>query len=136
MGWDYVKISRRARESFLVIPDLGWETVGESFVVIPNLMWEMAPRLGSCMASGVGDWAFMEAFPDLYSIAHAKDASVAKQLELCSDSHKWNVSFNRVAHDWYVDVSFLFLNLLGEISFSSHELPCRYQRPPTVSKRR
>jgi hypothetical protein len=97
MGWDYVKISGEARESFLVIP---------------NLMWEMAPRLGSCITSGVGDWAFKEAFPDLYSIAHAKDAFVAKQLELCSDSHQWNVSFNRAAHDWYVDVSFLFLNLL------------------------
>jgi hypothetical protein len=41
-----------------------------------------------------------------------KDASVADYLELSNDSHKWNVSFIRDAHDWEVDVFALFFNFL------------------------
>jgi hypothetical protein len=37
---------------------------------------------------------------------------VADYLELSSDSHQWNVSFIRDAHDWEVDVFASFFNLL------------------------
>jgi hypothetical protein len=44
------------------------------------------------------------AFPSLFGIASVKDASVAANLEVLSDSNQWNVSFSREAHDWEVDV--------------------------------
>lgn len=47
--------------------------------------------------------ALKEAFSDLFSIASAKDASVATHLEFYDGSNQWNVSFNRAAHDWEVD---------------------------------
>jgi hypothetical protein len=44
------------------------------------------------------------AFPVLFGIACAKDASVAANLEFLGGSIQWNVSFVRAAHDWEVDV--------------------------------
>jgi hypothetical protein len=40
---------------------------------------------------------------------------VANHLQLSSDSHKWNVSFIRAAHDWEVDSFSSFFNLLYSI---------------------
>jgi hypothetical protein len=51
-----------------------------------------------------GDVARKEAFPVLFGIALAKDASVAAQLKLYGSSNQWNVSFARVTHDWELDV--------------------------------
>jgi hypothetical protein len=51
-----------------------------------------------------GDTALKVAFPALFGIAHVKDAAVADNLEHLGDSNQWNISFNREAHDWEVDV--------------------------------
>lgn len=45
------------------------------------------------------DKTLKEAFPDLYGVACAKDASIAAYLELSSGSSQWNVSCARVAYD-------------------------------------
>ncbi len=41
-----------------------------------------------------------------------KDAFVAVYLELSGDSNSWNIRFARAAHNWKVDVSTSFFNLL------------------------
>jgi hypothetical protein len=52
------------------------------------------------------------AFPELFSIAHFKDAFVADLLQLSSDSYQWNINFIRAAQDWEVDFFTTFFNLL------------------------
>jgi hypothetical protein len=47
-----------------------------------------------------GDTIRKEAFPVLFGIACAKDASVANNLELLGGSNEWSMSFSREAHDW------------------------------------
>jgi hypothetical protein len=59
--------------------------------------------------------ALKEAFPDLYDIACAKDASVATHLELFGGSNKWNIRFTRAAHDWEVDVIASFFRVLYSV---------------------
>jgi hypothetical protein len=59
-----------------------------------------------------GDTAVKIAFPILFSIACAKDAFVADNLEVLGGSNKWNVSFSREAHDWEVDVFASFFQVL------------------------
>jgi hypothetical protein len=59
--------------------------------------------------------ALKEAFPDLYGIACAKDASVAAHLEILGGSNQWNVSFARAAHDWEVDVFASFFRVLYSV---------------------
>jgi hypothetical protein len=59
-----------------------------------------------------GDKALKEAFPVLYGIVCAKDASVAAHLKFSGDFNQWKVSFVRAAHDWEVDVFASFFNLL------------------------
>jgi hypothetical protein len=56
--------------------------------------------------------ALKEAFPDLYGIACANDASVAALLELFNGSIQSNVRFARVAHYWEVDVLASFFRVL------------------------
>lgn len=51
-----------------------------------------------------GDIVLKEAFPALFKIARAKDASVADNLELLGDSKQWSLSFSREAHAWELDV--------------------------------
>lgn len=45
-----------------------------------------------------------EAFPVLFGIDHAKDASIVDNLEFLGGSTQWNVSFAREAHDWEVNI--------------------------------
>jgi len=59
-----------------------------------------------------GEKALKEAFPNLYSCACVKDASVVVQLELSSGSLQWNISFIKATHDWKVDVFTSIFNLL------------------------
>jgi hypothetical protein len=59
-----------------------------------------------------GDVALKEAFPTLFRIARAKNASVASSLEFFGGSNQWNVSFARTADDWEVDVFASFLQVL------------------------
>jgi hypothetical protein len=54
--------------------------------------------------------ALKEAFPDLFGMAHAKDASA--HLEFYGGSNQWNVNFARVVHDWEVDVFASFSQVL------------------------
>jgi len=44
------------------------------------------------------------AFPYLFAIACAKDASLVAHLELYGGSNQWNASFVKAAHDWEVDI--------------------------------
>jgi hypothetical protein len=56
-----------------------------------------------------------EAFPDLYGIAHVKDALVAVHLEFYGGFNQWNMSFARAAHDWEVYVFFSFFRVLYSV---------------------
>jgi hypothetical protein len=46
-----------------------------------------------------GDTTLKVAFPTLFGIARAQDASVADNLEFLGGANQWNVSFSRTAHD-------------------------------------
>jgi hypothetical protein len=61
-----------------------------------------------------GDQALKAAFPfpNMFSLAQCKDASMANHLVLLSDFQRWNVNFLRVTHDWEVDLFTSFFNLL------------------------
>jgi hypothetical protein len=50
------------------------------------------------------DTVLKETFPVLFGIAHAKNASVADNLELLGDSNQWSVSFSRETYDWELNV--------------------------------
>jgi hypothetical protein len=62
-----------------------------------------------------GDAILNEAFPDLFSMAQVKDASVADNMEVLSGSTQWNVSFVKEAHSWEVGV---FASFCGPSSSS------------------
>jgi hypothetical protein len=51
-------------------------------------------------------------FPELYSIARNKEASVSNYLDLSSSYIHWNPSFTRDAHDWELETFESFFNLL------------------------
>jgi hypothetical protein len=63
-----------------------------------------------------GDTVLKEAFPVLFEIARAKDASVADNLELLGGSNQWSVSFSREAYDWEVDVFASLFQVLHSIN--------------------
>jgi hypothetical protein len=62
-----------------------------------------------------GNKALKEAFPYLYCIACAKDASVSTHLEPYVGSNQWNINFAIVVHDQEVNVFALIFNLLYSI---------------------
>jgi hypothetical protein len=62
--------------------------------------------------------ALKEAFPNLYGIACAKNASVATYLELFGGSNQWNVSFARAVYDWEVDIFASFFRVLYSVRVS------------------
>jgi hypothetical protein len=63
------------------------------------------------------DTVLNEAFPILFGIARAKDASLADNLELLGGSIKWSVSFSREVHDWEMDVfTFFFFQVLHSVN--------------------
>jgi hypothetical protein len=86
----------------------GWETFS-SYTI-----FEVgdATRISFWHDLWVGDMTLKAAFPALFGIAAAKDASVANKLELLGGSNQWNVSFAREAHDWEVDVFASFIQIL------------------------
>jgi len=57
-----------------------------------------------------------EAFPVLFGISSAKNASVADNLELLGGSNQWSVSFSREVHDWEIDVFAFFFQVLHSVS--------------------
>lgn len=59
-----------------------------------------------------GDTVLKVAFPTLFSLAHAKDAFVANNLEFLGGSNQWNVNFSREVHDSEAGVFTSFLQLL------------------------
>jgi hypothetical protein len=59
-----------------------------------------------------GDMALKDAFPVLFGIACANDASVAAHVEFSRGVIQWNVSFARAAHDWLVDAFVSFFRML------------------------
>jgi hypothetical protein len=52
------------------------------------------------------------AFPVLFGIAIAKDASIVNNLEFLGGSNQWNVNFTREVHDWKVNVLASFFQML------------------------
>jgi hypothetical protein len=60
--------------------------------------------------------ALKVAFRVLYDLAYAKDTSIAANLEILSGSNHWNVSFVKAAHDWEVDASVSFFQVLHSIT--------------------
>jgi len=56
------------------------------------------------MIYGVGIIFLKEAFPVLFGIDRAKDASIVDNLEFLGGSTQWNMNFAREAHDWEVNV--------------------------------
>ncbi len=46
------------------------------------------------------DCALKDLFPDLYSLAPDKEASVASYLSISGDKHHWNLQFTRDFQDW------------------------------------
>jgi hypothetical protein len=58
------------------------------------------------------DKALKTTFPNLFSLARCKDASVVDHSEVSRNSHQQNVNFLRAAHDWEVDSFTSFFNLL------------------------
>jgi hypothetical protein len=85
-----------------------------SFSRFTRFVVGMAPRSVFGMICGV-ETTLKVAFLALFSIARVKDAVVADNLELLGDSFQWNVSFNREAHDWEVDVFVSFFQLLHSV---------------------
>jgi hypothetical protein len=67
----------------------GW---GDFFVIL-DLRLVMTPELDSGMTYGVGDHALNAAFPDLFSLACCKDASVVDHLEFFNYSSIENYLF-------------------------------------------
>ena len=59
--------------------------------------------------------ALKVAFPVLFGLAYAKDASIAVYLEFLGGSNKWNVSFARATQNWEVDVFVSFYWVLHSI---------------------
>jgi hypothetical protein len=55
------------------------------------------------------------AFPVLFGIVCAKDASVAANMEVLGGSIKWNVSFTREAHDWELKIFVSFFQVLYSV---------------------
>ena len=53
-----------------------------------------------------------EAFPGLYNIASAKDASIANNMDFMGGTIQWNVSFFLLVHDWELEVLASFYTLL------------------------
>jgi hypothetical protein len=51
-----------------------------------------------------GEASLKEAFPDIYNIASAKDASIAENMDFMGGTIQWNVSFFRLVHDWELEV--------------------------------
>jgi hypothetical protein len=60
-----------------------------------------------------GDTALKVAFPTLFGIARAQNASVADILEFLG--WQWNMSFSREAHDWETDAFASFLRELHSV---------------------
>jgi hypothetical protein len=65
-----------------------------------------------------GNSTLKEAFPVLFGIARAKDASVADNVELVGGFNQWSVRFFREAHDWEVDTFAAFFQVLHSVSFN------------------
>jgi len=63
----------------------------------------------------VGNMTLNAAFPALFRMAVAKDASIANNLEFLGGSNQWNISFAREAHDWEVDVFASFFQMLHSV---------------------
>jgi hypothetical protein len=58
------------------------------------------------------DMALKEAFPILFGIPCANDASVTAHVEFARGVIQWNVGFTKAAHDWEVETSASFFRVL------------------------
>lgn len=83
MVWGFKKISGEAKEVF---SHTRAEVSDGSKIRLWHDVW-------------CGDQALKIAFPNLFSIAHLKEAAMSDYLELSSAFHQWNVNSLRVAHN-------------------------------------
>jgi hypothetical protein len=90
----------------------GWE----KFSSFTRFLVGDGSRISFWQDKWCGDVALKVAFPVLYGLACAKDASIAANLEILGGSNQWNVSFVRAAHDWEVDVFASFFQVLHSAS--------------------
>jgi hypothetical protein len=90
----------------------GWEKFSSS----TRFLVEDGSRISFWQVKWCRDVALKVAFPVLYGLACAKDASIATNLEILGGSNQWNVSFARVVHDWEVDVFASFFQVLHSAS--------------------
>jgi hypothetical protein len=90
----------------------GWE----KFLGLSRFEVGDGPRTKFWHDMWCGDTVLKEAFPVLFGIARAKDASVADNLDLLGGSNQWSVSFSRKVHDWEVDVFASFFQVLHSVN--------------------
>ena len=69
------------------------------------------------------------AFPELFSIACLRDASVEDNLQFSNSSSQWNANFIRAAHDWELKFFTLFFNQLYSISLRQDSVNKLYWTP-------
>jgi hypothetical protein len=90
----------------------GWE----KFLAFTRFLVGDGSRISFWQDKWCGEVALKVAFPVLYGLACAKDASIAANLEFLGGSNQWNVSFARAAHDWEVDVFASFFQVLHSVT--------------------
>jgi hypothetical protein len=82
---------------------------GDYFRVITDLIWETIRGSDNVWC---GKTSLKATFPALYSIASAKDAPLATNMDYSSGTLQWNIIFVHLIHDWEVDTLASFYSLL------------------------
>jgi hypothetical protein len=89
----------------------GWE----SFSSFTRFVVGDGTKISFCHDLWCGDRALKVAFPALFGIARAEDASITDKLESLGGSNQWNLNFTRETHDCDVDVFASFFQLLHTV---------------------
>jgi hypothetical protein len=87
---------------------MGWQVFSNHFRFVPG----EGSRIRFWEDIWCGDRALKDAFPDLFSIASNKGASIADNMERSNGIIQWNIQFSRLFHDWEVEVVASFYKCL------------------------
>lgn len=60
----------------------------------------------------IGDSVLSVSFPNLFSIANDKEASISALLQPENDSYSWDIRFTRNFQDWEMEVVEFFMALI------------------------
>jgi hypothetical protein len=71
-----------------------------------------------------GDQPLKEAFPEVFSIAHCKEAWVGDNMMSSNGVIQWNVSFVRSVQDWEVDLVLAFFGVLYSLRWRQGSEDC------------